>query len=127
MTVTEFEETYYLHDSMIEKIEYDAENKTLRLEIDFCFWMQNWYNAEELPNGYIAVTFENVSRYEYEYHAITKVLDNLNTEIRSTKVDAGTLSIFMWENIEGDDDDIYPELKICAENVTVAELKRYNV
>ena len=46
MTIAEFEEKYYLHDSSIEKIEYDATNKRLTLTIDFCFWMQIWYDKE---------------------------------------------------------------------------------
>ena len=126
MTIAEFEEKYYLHDSSIEKIEYDAANKKLVLTICFCFWMQLWYNQNELPNGYIAVTFENVSLYEYEDHEITEILSDLDTEIRNTKVDAaGTLFIFMWEYVSKIDEDIYPVIKIKAENVTVKEISRY--
>lgn len=43
LTIAEFQERYYLHDSTIENIRYDAENKKLTLTIDFCFWMQEWY------------------------------------------------------------------------------------
>ncbi len=126
MTIAEFEEKYYLHDSSIEKIEYDAANKKLVMTICFCFWMQSWYNQNELPNGYISVTFENVSLYEYEDHEITEILSDLDTEIRNTKVDAaGTLFIFMWEYVSKIDDDIYPLIKIKAENVTVKEISRY--
>ena len=126
MTIAEFEEKYYLHDSSIEKVEYDAANKKLVLTICFCFWMQLWYNQNELPNGYIAVTFENVSLFEYEDHEITEILSDLDTEIRNTKVDAaGTLFIFMWEYVSKIDDDIYPVIKIKAENVTVKEISRY--
>ena len=126
LTIAEFEEKYYLHDSSIEKIEYDAANKKLVLTICFCFWMQLWYNQNELPNGYIAVTFENVSLFEYEDHEITEILSDLDTEIRNTKVDAaGTLFIFMWEYVSKIDEDIYPVIKIKAENVTVKEISRY--
>ena len=126
MTITEFEEKYYLHDSSLEKVEFDAENKKLTLTIDFCFWMQNWYNAEELPNGYIAVTFENVSFYDYEDHEITAVLEDLETEIRTTKIDeTGALEIIMWEYLKKIDDDIYPTLKVKAEKVNVKEISRY--
>lgn len=126
MTIAEFEEKYYLHDSSIEKVEYDAANKKLVLTICFCFWMQLWYNQNELPNGYIAVTFENVSLFEYEDHEITEILSDLDTEIRNTKVDAaGTLFIFMWEYVSKIDEDIYPVIKIKAENVTVKEISRY--
>ena len=47
MTVTEFVEKYYLHDSSIEKIDYDADKKILSLTIEFCFWWQPWYNKNE--------------------------------------------------------------------------------
>lgn len=123
MTVTEFEEKYYLHDSSLEKVEFDAENKKLTLTIDFCFWMQLWYEQGKPENGYIAVTFENVSLYDYEDHEITAVLENLDTEIRDTKIDeTGALEILMWESYSKFDDDIYPILKIKAEKVTVEEL-----
>lgn len=41
MTIKYFEEKYYLHDSSIEKRNFDEKNKKLTLTIDFCFWMQN--------------------------------------------------------------------------------------
>ena len=124
MTVTEFEEKYYLHDSSLEKVEFDAENKKLTLTIDFCFWMQLWYEQGKPENGYIAVTFENVSFYEYEDHEITKILSDLDTEIRTTKIDeTGALEILMWESYSKFDDDIYPILKVKAEKVTVAEVR----
>ena len=47
VTVTEFVEKYYLHDSSIEKIDYDADKKILSLTIEFCFWWQPWYNKNE--------------------------------------------------------------------------------
>jgi len=124
LTVTEFEEKYYLHDSSLEKVEFDAENKKLTLTIDLCFWMQLWYEQGKPENGYIAVTFENVSFYEYEDHEITKILSDLDTEIRTTKIDeTGALEILMWESYSKFDDDIYPILKVKAEKVTVAEVR----
>ena len=123
MTITEFAKKYYLHDSSIDKVEFDAENKKLTLTIDFCFWMQLWYEQGKPENGYIAVTFENVSFYEYEDHEITAVLENLDTEIRTAEIDEnGALKILMWEYLKKIDDDIYPILKVKAENVTVEEL-----
>lgn len=123
MTITEFAKKYYLHDSSIDKVEFDAENKKLTLTIDFCFWMQLWYEQGKPENGYIAVTFENVSFYEYEDHEITAVLENLDTEIRTAEIDEnGALEILMWEYLKKIDDDIYPILKVKAENVTVEEL-----
>ena len=123
MTITEFAKRYYLHDSSIDKVEFDAENKKLTLTIDFCFWMQLWYEQGKPENGYIAVTFENVSFYEYVDHEITAVLENLDTEIRTAEIDEnGALEILMWEYLKKIDDDIYPILKVKAENVTVEDL-----
>lgn len=123
MTITEFAKKYYLHDSSIDKVEFDAENKKLTLTIDFCFWMQLWYEQGKPENGYIAVTFENVSFFEYEQHEFSNILENLDTEIDHIEIDEnGALEILMWEYLKKIDDDIYSILKVKAENVTVEEL-----
>lgn len=124
MTITEFEEKYYLHDSTIDKIEYDAENKKLTLTIDFCFWMQLWYEKGKPENGYIAVIFENVSFYEYEDYDPSKLFSDLTPEILDTNVeDDGTLVLFTFEFVRYEPgEDLYPIMRIRAENVTVEEL-----
>ena len=43
MTLKEFEAKYYLHDSFIERLNYDTSNATLTLVINFAFWMQKDY------------------------------------------------------------------------------------
>ena len=124
MNVAEFEEKYYLHDSSIDKIEYDAENKKLTLTIDFCFWMQLWYEQGNPENGYIAVTFENVSFYEYEDYDPSKLFSDFTPEILDAKVeDDGTLVLFTFEFVRYEPgEDLYPIMRIRAENVTVEEL-----
>ncbi len=127
MTVAEFEEKYYLHDSSIDKIEYDAENRTLRLEIDFCFWMQNWYNKGELPNGFIAVNFSNVTFYEYEDYDPSKLFSDYTPEILETEIaDDGTLILYTFEFVRYEPgEDLYPIMRIKADSVTVTEISRY--
>ena len=128
MTVAEFEEKYYLHDSSLDKFEYDAASKKLVLTISFCFWQQNWYDKSTPTNGVIAVTFDNVSQIEYEQHDIGKKFDALETEICTTKIDeTGALEIVMWEFLPEIGDDIYPSLKVKAESVEVTELERFNL
>ena len=124
MTITEFEEKYYLHDSTIEKINYDAKNKTLNLEIDFCFWMQIWYNKNRAKNGLISVTFENVSFYEYEDYDPSKLFSDCTPEILDTKVDENnTLIMLTFEFVRYEPgEDLYPIMRIKAENVTVEEI-----
>lgn len=122
LTIAEFEEKYYLHDSTIEKINYDAENKTLILEIDFRFWMQLWYDKNTPKNGLIAVIFENVSMFEYENHEFNSILENLDTEIDHTEITTNeVLEIYIREYPLSGKDKFW-WIKIKAENVTVEEI-----
>ena len=130
LTITEFAEKYYLHDSNIEKINFDEKTKNLTLTIEFCFWMQNWYKNDEPTNGKISVTFENVSFLEYDENISEKIFSNeLDSEIYSADIDEdGNFVIFSVETISDSDcDDIYWNLKIKSENVEVTELERYNL
>ena len=129
MTLQEFRGQYYLHDSSIEKIDFDADKKVLTMKIEFCFWMQNWYDKTTPKNGLIAVTFEDVSIFEYDEDIADKIFsDELDSEIRDAELDAdGNLEFFSVEYDYNSDDDIYWLLKINAANVEVTELERYNL
>ena len=130
MTLTELREKYYFHDSSLEKIEYDAAGKTLALTIEFCFWMQNWYDKTTPTNGVIRLTFEGVSLFEYDDTIADRIFsDELDSEIRDAELDGdGCLSFFSVEYAyDSDCDDIYWQLKIKADNVEVEELERYNL
>lgn len=128
MTLQEFRRQYYLNDSSIEKIDFDAENKTLTLKIDFCFWMQNWYDKTTPKNGLIAVTFEDVSLFEYDNDISDRIFSDIDSEIRDAELDSdGNLEFFSVEYDYNSDDDIYWLLKINAANVEVTELERYTL
>ena len=130
MTLQEFREKYYLHDSSIEKIDFDAYKKVLTLKIDFCFWMQLWYDKTTPKNGLIAVTFEGVSIFEYDDDIADKIFsDELDSEIRRGEIDSdGNLVIFSVDtDFYSEREDIYWLLKINAANVEVTELERYNL
>ena len=123
MTLAEFEERYYLHDSTIDKIDFDADKKILTLTIDFCFWIQSWYEATLPKNGLIAVTFENVSRYSYEDYDPTKFLGDHVPEILHTEIADGMLILGTFELVRYEPgEDLYPVMKIQADNVTVTNL-----
>lgn len=121
LTLSEFEKKYYLHDSSIEKIIYDEENKNLILEIEFCFWMQNWYSKNEPSNGKISVSFKNVSVFEYHHHDFENILENLDTEVRQTEISDERLKIYIYEYNEIEDSFWWIEIK--AENIEVTELE----
>ena len=128
LTLAEFAKKYYLHDSSIEKINFDEKNKILTLTIEFCFWMQNWYKNDEPTNGKISVTFENVSLFEYEQHDFNNILENLDTEVCSTEFDDdGALEILIREYVDYPLQMYFWLIKINADNVEVTELERYNL
>ena len=129
MTIEQFVEGYYLHDSSLVKVEFDAEKKILALTIEFCFWMQNWYDKTTPKNGLIAVTFENVSNYSYDGYEPSKLFSDCTPEILQTEIaDDGALIIYTFEFVRYEPgEDLYPVMKIKADNVEVTELERYNL
>ena len=130
MTLHELMEKYYFHDSSIEKIDFDADKKVLKLEISFCFWMQKWYDKNEPSNGLIRLTFEDVSLFEYDDDIAARIFSDIDSEILKGELDEiGNLVFFSVEtpDFSNDDEDIYWLLKINAANVEVEELERYNL
>ncbi|MBQ4404011.1 MAG: hypothetical protein II857_06320 [Selenomonadaceae bacterium] len=129
MTIEQFAERYYLHDSSLEKVDFDADKKILALTIEFCFWMQNWYDKSEPTNGLIRATFKDVSIFEYDDCIAEKIFSNIDSEIRYGKIDAdGNFILFAVEAADyAEQDDIYFLLKISAASVDVEELERYNL
>ena len=79
------------------------------LEIDYCYW------------------FENFSYYSYEDYDPSKLFSDYDPEILQTEIDDdGVLNIYTFEFVRYEPgEDIYPIMKIKAENVEVVELSRY--
>ena len=129
MTIKDFAEKYNLHDSGIEKIIYDAENKKIILTIEFCFWMQNWYIETEPSNGKISATFENVTLFEYDENISDKIFsDELDNEILNAKLENEILFLNVRETVNYQPiQEIFYNLRIKAENVEVTELERYDL
>ena len=126
MTTKDFMEKYYLHDSSIDKIEYDEENRKLTLTINFCFWMQRWYDENHAPNGLISVTFENVAHYSYEDYDPSKLFSDYTPDILHTEIDEDSkLILYTFEFVRYEPgEDLYPVMKIKADNVTVIDLNQ---
>lgn len=130
MTLYELREKYYFHDSSIVKVDFDADKKVLTLKISFCFWMQEWCDESEPTNGLIRLTFEDVSIFEYDEDITERIFSDIDSEIQEAELDTdGNLVFFSVEtpDFSNDDEDIYWQLKINAENVEVIELERYNL
>ena len=127
LTLVEFEKNFSMHDGDITKIDYDAENKKLILEIDYCYWFENFDDQKDFINGKISATFENVSYYSYEGYDPNKLFSDYDPEILQTEIDnEGNLNIYTFEFVSYEPgEDIYPTMKIKAENVEVVEISRY--
>ena len=120
MTPLEFVERYYLHDSNIERVDFDADKKVLTLIIEFCFWWQPWHKKDEPKNGLICVTFKDVSSFEYDAESFA---DELNREISGADFDEdGVLIIYLYTTSCS-----ITEFKIKAAGVEVEELARYTL
>lgn len=112
MTIAEFEKNYSLHDSSLTKVEFGTATKILTLTIEIGFEV-------------IAVTFENVSLFEYEQHEYGNVLENLDTEIDRIEVGENELlEIFIFEYQTLGEDKFW-WLKIKAENVSVTHAVKF--
>lgn len=61
MTINDFLSSYYLHDSLVEKV--SLENNTVDITIDFCFWMQEGYCEEEPETGSMYLHFPDVASF----------------------------------------------------------------
>ena len=64
MTISDFVEKYYLHDSGLKDIIVNKDNNTVHLMIDLCNWMQDDYvegQPEILP---IEVVFDGTTHME---------------------------------------------------------------
>ena len=63
MTLSEFNDQYFFHDSILNKLEYsDGE---LRLFCEFCDFMQENYDDKDDANSDIIVVFQNA---EYKFN-----------------------------------------------------------
>ena len=125
MTIREFAEQYYLHDSSIEKIEYARAAARLTLTISFCYWMQLWYVKGDQPeDGLIRVTFDGVSRFEYDDYAADIIFGELDNEILDIALDeTGTLILGIQEVIDWHEwRTVFYQLKINAANVEIEAL-----
>ena len=128
LTLAEFKKNFSLHDSDITKIDYDAENKKLTLEIEYCSWFENFDDQKDFINGKISATFENISHYSYDDYDPSKLFSDYDPEILQSEIDdTGMLILYTFEFVRYEPgEDIYPIMKIKADNVEVTELERYN-
>ncbi len=90
MKIRDFTEMYNLHDSLLECIEIDNTEKSIRLVVDFCFWQQSNYDDASAETGIVTILFTGVEKLVYSPVAI-----NSDEIIGSTAIDNNTIRLEM--------------------------------
>ncbi len=114
MTIREFLDKYNLHDSYFEKVTYNEGLKTLILIINFAFWMQEDYVDGNPENGKLQVVFKNVNFYSCNGGDPCGEFVGI---IGANLDEKGDCVIAL-----ADDIDLYFEMVIYAESVSVVGL-----
>ena len=87
---------YDLHDSLIEKVIYFADERRLEMKIELCNWQQNGYKDSDPEMRNICIAFEGVEKYElsvgnYEFNS-DEILDVVEIDNKTIKI------VFLTEN-----------------------------
>ena len=110
MTLEKFVDDYNMHDSLIDSITVEENGNTVRILIDFAFWMQDHYQESDPETGPLEVCFQNVSRYDHPENLPLEEISILKTFIREGSI------VFALLN---DVTDEYFEIQIVADEVIV--------
>ncbi len=114
MTLSEFDDNYYFHDSILDKLEYsDGE---LRLYCEFCDFMQDNYDDKDDANSDIIVVFHHA---EYQISGNWQIYE---ASFLDQRVENNSIIFFM----EGSTDE-FGELLIKANSVDVFKVRTYNL
>lgn len=114
MTINEFVKQHNLSGSLLESISVNDSEKSLCLEIDYCYWQQSNYKEGDEETAILLFSFENCSSYSFDDHTI-----NSDEIVKAEIVDDG-LDICVESDITGD----YHHIIINAQNITVIRNER---
>jgi len=101
-------ERYNLHDSLLLGINYDKNESTLELVIDFAFWMQKGYKDDMPETGVVKLMFSGINSIE-----LPDNIDFNMTSILDVETNGSTIDIMLINDLTDESDDI----KIDANNV----------
>lgn len=110
MNINEFLKQHNLVGSLLESISVNDIEKTLCLEIDYCYWQQPNYNDEDKETGIVVFEFDNCHSYSFDDHTIN------SDEVVKVEIFDDELDICVESDLTGD----YHHIKISAQNVTMA-------
>jgi len=114
MTISEFNDNYCFHDSILDKLEYsDGE---LKLYCEFCDFMQDKYDSKDDTNSDIIVVFHNA---EYQISGKWQIC---GAGFLDQRIENNSIIFFMESST-----DEFGELLIKANSVDVFKVRTYNL
>ncbi len=108
MKPEQFVNDYNLHDSLIDSIDIQENGQSIRMVLDFAFWMQKGYQESDPETGPLILRFEHVSEYECPAQLPLEEISILKVTLVDEKV------VFALLN---DCTNEYLEIKIRTENI----------
>ena len=107
MTISEFVKRHNLTGSLLEKISVNDNEKSLCLEIDYCYWQQANYHEGDEETGIVIFKFENCTSYAFDDHTL-----NSDEIVKVETLDNG-LDICVESDLTGE----YHHIRINCSNV----------
>ncbi|MDO4584304.1 MAG: hypothetical protein Q4D62_09400 [Planctomycetia bacterium] len=65
MELNELLEKYDFHDSGLERIQYDSAERRAEMEVEFCNWMQDYFQKGMVKQPIVSLVFTEVSEMKY--------------------------------------------------------------
>jgi len=107
MNISEFAKQHNLIGSLLEKISVNDIEKSLCLEIDYCYWRQSNYNEDDAETGIVVFKFENCTFYTFDDHELN------SDEIVKVETLDNEINICVESDLTGE----YHHIRINCSNV----------
>ena len=107
MTINEFIKQHNLIGSLLESISANDIEKSLCLEIDYCYWQQSNYHEGDEETGIVIFEFENCTSYAFDDHPLN------SDEIVKVEILDNEINICVESDLTGE----YHHIKINCSNV----------
>lgn len=117
MTIKEFVDRFYLHDSGVQEIKKIKDDKIIEMYVDFCYWMQDDYQDGDKENGNVKFVFYDVELFEIHYFDIEDHSFDDDCILECCIEKDNTLLFKMMKDIIGK----YYEIRIAAGSVEVVD------
>lgn len=114
MKCKEFIDKYNLHDSLLERVEYDKNLAKVCLTIDFCYWQQTEYSDQKPETGIIQLCFSGIDVFRHTSYCINS--DEI-VEAVSNDIDEFEIKVY------NDTTDAYYVFYIRATEVNIINME----